>query len=561
MRPASIPACLVLSLLLLGTGISGQAQSTVDERNHALNRYVGFTNECLHLLYTFRGGLEVLNRSVIASVEEGESITLSYGFEDFYREDKLFTFLQGSCERTASRIDQGLEIKVLYQNTKQNQVLTESERLILNRMRDQIWSLVLEFLEKNYSLVTTIGSNNYNIDREIFDLLAQIERIYQDIDTEVSNMRIYLEEIIPPVPPVLQPFTSLATTGEALIHAIKIGDQAAIDASRLALGQSIEAARRAKLQYANQLRQLGIQFGNEGEQAYDHAVEYGELLLQRSEPRALASKVRNSWSRHTTAYYHYNIRLLDIYNHHKYGLTSYYKSLIEHSNRVFLHQLDISPWFVVIYPKEPEPDLVIAAPAPVIVVEIDDSETETLSLVAAPTNNLVFLIDVSASMNGSDKLPVFKENLEFLVSLFRPEDNIAIVTFSENASIVLDATSGSYPAEIKSAIRGIRTGGETRIKKGFKEAYRIAEEQFIFNGTNRVILITDGIFDTDRSVESTISRSAGKGIQLSVMLVGRREATPVKARLSQLAGLGEGRYSHMTTENAKQVLVSEAKGE
>lgn len=561
MRPASIPACLVLFLLLLGAGISGYAQSTVDERYHALNRYVGFNNECLHLLYTFRNGLETLNRSVIASVEEDESIVLTYGFEDFYRDKRLFTFLQGSCERTAPTIDQGLELEVLYQRTKQNQALTESERLSLNRMRDQIWYLVLEFLEKNYSLVDIIRSNSYDVDREILLSLDQIERIYQDIDAEVSKMRRYLEEITPPVPPALQPFTSLATTGEALIYAIRIGDQAAINASRLALGQSVDAARRAKLQYASQLRQLGIQLGDEGEQAYDHAVEYGELLLQRSEPGTLASQVRNSWSRHEPAYYHYNIRLLDIYNHHKYGLTSYYKSLIEHANRVFLSPLDITPWFTVIHPKEPEPDLVIEAPEPVVIIEIDDSETETLSLTAAPTNNLVFLIDVSASMNGSDKLPVFKENLEFLVSLFRPEDNIAIVTFSENASIVLDATPGSNPEEIKSAIRGIRTGGETRIKKGFKEAYRIAEEQYIFNGTNRVILVTDGIFNTDRAVESTISRSAGKGIQLSVMLVGRREATPVKARLSQLAELGEGRYSHMRSENAKQVLVSEAKGE
>lgn len=561
MRPATIPACLVLFLLSLGGGFSLHAQSKVDERNESLNRYVGFTNECLHLLYAFRSGLEELNRSVIASVEEDESITIVYEFEDFFRDERLFTFLQGSCERTAPTIDQGLELEVLYQNTKKNQALTEFERLTLNRMRDQIWYLILEFLEKNYSLVTATSRNNDDIEEEVFGLLDEIGRIYQDIDREVSRMRPYLEEIIPPVPLALQPFASLSTTGEALIHAIRINDDAAIAASRLALGQSIEAARRAKSQYASQLRQLGIQGGDEGEQAYDHAIEYGELLLQRSEPRALASQVRNSWSRHEAAYYHYNIRLLDIYNHHKYGLTSYYKSLIENSNRVFLYPLDITPWFQVIHPKEPEPELVIEAPAPVIIIEIDDSETETLSLIAAPTNNLVFLIDVSASMNGTDKLPVFKENLEFLVSLFRPEDNIAIVTFSENASIVLDATSGSYPAEIKSAIRGIRAGGETRVKKGFKEAYRIAEEQFIFNGTNRVILITDGIFETDRAVESTISRSAGKGIQLSVMLVGRREATPVKARLSQLAELGEGRYSHMRSDNAKQVLVSEAKGE
>lgn len=559
MRPVSFFVSLVLIFLLTGGGISVYAQANEDERNKALNRYVGFTNECLHLLYTFHNGLGDLNQIIVVSIEKNERITPAYRFDDFYRNNRLFTFLQGSCERTAPTIDQGLELEILYQRTKQNQALAESERIVLNRIRDQIWYLVLEFLEKNYSLVTETGIVRNDRYQEIFSHLDEIERIYQDIDKEVYTLRDYLEEISRPVPLAIQPFTLLATSGEALLHAIRVDDQAAIAASRLALGQSIEATKRAKLQYSSQLRQLGIYLGDEGEQAYDHAVEYGELLLQRSDPRILASNVRNSWSRHPASYYHYNIRLLDIYNHHKYGLSSYYKSLIQHSNRVFLYPLDVTPWFTVIHPQEPE--LTIVAPAPIVVAEVDDSETETLSLTSAPTNNLVFLIDVSASMNGSDKLPVFKKNLEFLVSLFRPEDNIAIVTFSENASIVLDATSGSNSAEITSAIRGIRTGGETRVKKGFKEAYRIAEEQFIFNGTNRVILITDGVFETDRAVESTISRSAGKGVQLSVMLVGRREATPVKARLSQLAELGEGRYSHMRSENAKQVLVSEAKGE
>lgn len=561
MRSVYFSFCLILLVFLQGLGPSAFAKTHQDEYNRAINRYVAFTNECLHLLYEFRGGLESLNQTIVIAYEDNQTVDLRYSFEEFYRDKRLYTFLQGSCERTSPAIDQGLDLEILYQRTKNNQVLPEQTRLALNKFRDQLWYLVLESLEKNHSLSVAAQTHQGGDYSELFDLLESIERAYEDIDQEVTKLRSYLEEITPPVPVALQPFTSLTTTGEALLHAIRVQDPAAIAASRLALGQSIDAARRAKMQYINQLTELGVWFENDDEQAYDHAIEYGELLLKRSTPAALASHVRNTWTRHTPSYFHYNIRLLDIYNHHKYGLTSYYKSLIQHANRVFVHPLDVAPWFKAIRPELPEPELANAPAQPTPTSARIPDPSESLSLATAPTNNLIFLIDVSASMNSTDKLPVFKENLEFLVSLFRPEDKIAIVTFSEQTSLVLESTTGNHGTEIKSAIRSIRTGGETRVKKGFKEAYRIAEEQYIFNGTNRVILITDGIFDTDRAVESTISRGAGKGVQLSVMLLGRREATPVKAKLSQLAELGEGRYSHLRSDNAKEVLVHEAKGE
>lgn len=551
---------ILLLVFLSAFSFQGWGQSDQDRRVEAINRYIDFSNECLHVLYAFREDLEELNKSMVLAIEQEESLVPAFNFSEYYRDDKFFTFLQGTCARTTQAIDAGLELRVLYGRTSNNQILTEQMRIRLNEYRDQIWYLMLEFLDKNYTLLTEVNRPRLRGDlfTDLFDRLDGISSVYLRIDDQISSFREYLETL-PPLPEALRPFKSVADHGEALLHAVKTNDDAAIFASREALRQAISASKTARERNARDLRNLGISFEDDDEQAYDHAVEYGELLLRKTEPDILRSDVRRAWNRHAPSYNHFNRPLIDLYNHHKYGLTSYYKSLVNQADRRYPYPLDITPVFVVIYPEEEEEIEVVVVPPPV--EEESEEEEEILTLEAAPTNNLVFLIDVSASMASSDKLPVLKENLEYLVSLFRPEDKIALVTFAGDASIVLEATPGIFPSEIKSAIRGIRTGGETKIKKGFREAYRIAEEEFIFNGTNRVILITDGIFQTDRSLESTISRGAGKGIQLSVMLLGRREAPQVRSRLSQLSDLGEGRYSHLKASTAKEVLVREARGE
>ena len=549
----------VLLLAVLPYHSLGKVQN--DSEVEALNRYLDFTNECLHVLYAFREDLEELNKSMVLAIEQEESLTPAHDFSDYYRNDRFFTFLQGTCARTSEDLDAGIELRVLYQWTRNNQALPEQQRIELNRYRDQIWYLMLEFFDKNYTLAAEVSKPRLRGDvfGDLFEILEEISNIYLRVDQQVAAFRTYLDRILPPLPEALRPFKSLTVNGEALLHAVREEDEAAIYASRQALLQSITVSKTTRDRNARQLRELGISFEDDEEQAYDHGIEYGELLLARTKPDVLEGGVRKGWDRYPASYHHYNRRLIDIYNHHKYGLTSYYKSLMNQADQLYPYSLDVSPIFLVIRPQEPEifeePE---PEPEPVIVEVVEE---EVLTLEAAPTNNLVFLIDVSASMSSSDKLPVLKENLEFLVSLFRPEDKIALVTFAGDASVVLEATSGMFPSEIKTAIRGIRTGGETKVKKGFREAYRIAEEEFIFNGNNRVILITDGIFQTDRFLESTITRGAGKGIQLSVMLLGKREAPQVQSRLSQLSELGEGKYSHLKASTAKEVLVREARGE
>ncbi len=419
---------------------------------------------------------------------------------------------------------------------------------------------MLDFVDQSYALMELAkqSTSTQNQSEDLLRALAYIEIIYQDIATVTERLRRYLNTMTQPLPPALQPFQSMIDDGEALLHAIKTNHEPGIFAARQSLMQSVELSRQSRNRFGRELYQLGLRFDDEEEEnAYDHAVEYGELLLQRSQPDWISNPPRGKWSRYPTQYHHFNERILDLYNHHKYGLTSYYRNLLDHTDRVFVHPLDVAPWFMVIHPQEPEPD---QEPIPVVSMDSPEPEEDELSLSAAPVNNLVFLIDASASMNRPEKLPLFKENLEFLVSLFRAEDQIAIITFSGDATVVLNTTQGIFPSEIRTAIRSIRTGGETKIRKGFREAYNIAESEFLVNGTNKVILITDGVFEADRGVQNLITRHADIGIQLSVIYLGNRVAPIVEDRLSQLAELGEGRYSHFHTDNAKEVLVKEARG-
>lgn len=556
LQGSGLSILLVQALCMLP--LPGYAQSYSEHSSRVLNRYIDFTNESLHVLYAFREGLEDLNRSLVLAIEQGDLLNPAYDFSDIYRDGRLFTFLKGTCTRTSENLGTGVSLRILYVKTQDNQSLPEQNRIRLNFHRDQIWQLMLRFFEKNYALATSVSSPGAaaNDFEDLFLLMEDISRIYQQIDDQVRDLRAVIEQIRFPLPEALQPFKTLLICGDELLRAVIAQQPEQIRVTRLKLQETIRNSKLGRLQISQDLRALGIAFEENEEQAIDHGIEYGELLLARTRPEALQTPHRKGWNRLPNAYHHYNRSLIDSYNHHKYGLTSYYNSLIHQTDHRYPLALDLTPVLLIIRPREPDQETRISPPQPA-----GTPEEKVFTLASAPTNNLVFLIDVSASMGSSDKLPLLKENLEFLITLFRPDDQIAIVTFAGDATVMLEATSGMFPAEISTAIRHIRTGGETRVKKGFREAYRIAEEAYIFNGNNRVILITDGIFQTDRSLETTISRAAGKGIQLSVMLLGKREAPQVQMRLSQLSRLGEGQYSHVTATSARELLVNEATGE
>ncbi|HVA51541.1 MAG TPA: VWA domain-containing protein [Pirellulales bacterium] len=180
-----------------------------------------------------------------------------------------------------------------------------------------------------------------------------------------------------------------------------------------------------------------------------------------------------------------------------------------------------------------------------------------------PAGNLVFLIDVSGSMDGPAKLPLLKSALHLLVDKLGENDRVAMVVYAGSSGLVLPSTSGLYKETILAALDALEAGGSTNGGSGIQLAYNVAREKFIKGGANRVILCTDGDFNvglTDRgSLTRLIEDEAKSGVFLSVLGFGAGNLKD--ATMEQLADRGNGNYAYIDTLNeARKVLVEQLGG-
>ena len=180
-----------------------------------------------------------------------------------------------------------------------------------------------------------------------------------------------------------------------------------------------------------------------------------------------------------------------------------------------------------------------------------------------PPSNLVFLLDVSGSMRDSNKLPLVKTAMELLTSEMTEDDRIAIVAYAGKAGLKLDSTSGQDKTRIIDAIHALSAGGSTNGEAGIKLAYEKAVEHFINDGTNRVILCTDGDFNVGTSDNSElvklIQKQAKSKVFLSVFGFGMGNIKDGK--LEQIADKGNGQYGYIdNVGEARKLFVEELVG-
>ncbi len=177
-----------------------------------------------------------------------------------------------------------------------------------------------------------------------------------------------------------------------------------------------------------------------------------------------------------------------------------------------------------------------------------------------PPSNLVFLLDVSGSMQSPDKLPLLKQGFRMLTENLRPEDRVAMVVYAGASGLVLPSTPGSEKEKILEALGRLRAGGTTAGAAGIRQAYSVAEEHFIEGGNNRVILATDGDFNTgvssDAEMVRLIEEKRESGVFLTVLGFGTGNLKD--AKMEGLADHGNGNYFYIDGPlEAKKVLVSE----
>ncbi len=179
---------------------------------------------------------------------------------------------------------------------------------------------------------------------------------------------------------------------------------------------------------------------------------------------------------------------------------------------------------------------------------------------ARPASNLVFLLDVSGSMNQPNKLPLLQRSMKMLVDQMGENDQVAIVVYAGAAGLVLDSTNGLNKQTIIDALDRLRAGGSTAGAAGIQLAYQIAQDHYITGGTNRVVLCTDGDFNVGVSNQTTLAAMVGEraktGVHLTVLAFGMGNHND--AMLEQITNKGDGNYAFIDSDQeAQKVLVEE----
>ncbi len=177
-----------------------------------------------------------------------------------------------------------------------------------------------------------------------------------------------------------------------------------------------------------------------------------------------------------------------------------------------------------------------------------------------PPANLVFLVDVSGSMQSADKLELLKSSLRLLTKQLRKEDRISLAVYAGASGVVLEPTSGNEKSKIRRALDGLTAGGSTNGAAGIRLAYDLAEESFIEGGINRILLATDGDFNVGtvnfETLKDLIENKRKSGVSLTTLGFGTGNYND--HMMEQLADAGNGNYAYIDTLNeAQKVLVDE----
>ncbi|MDE3084159.1 MAG: VWA domain-containing protein [Verrucomicrobiota bacterium] len=180
-----------------------------------------------------------------------------------------------------------------------------------------------------------------------------------------------------------------------------------------------------------------------------------------------------------------------------------------------------------------------------------------------PAANLVFLIDVSGSMDEPNKLPLVQQALRLLLDQLKPDDHVAIVTYAGESGLTLPSTAVSHRREILDALDSLHADGSTNGGRGIELAYDIAKANFISGGVNRVILATDGDFNVGVTDEGDLTRlveeKARSGVELTALGFGTGNYKD--SMFEQLADKGHGNYGYIDSlAEAKKLLVEQIGG-
>jgi Mg-chelatase subunit ChlD len=209
--------------------------------------------------------------------------------------------------------------------------------------------------------------------------------------------------------------------------------------------------------------------------------------------------------------------------------------------------------------KPVEKEKEVEIPEPVIITETLSDSTAVLPINQYNANNIVFLLDISSSMSHSNKLELMKGALAELTKALRPIDKITLISYADNTTLLLSTTSGDQKDTIISIVNALKAYGSTSGAKGFNSAYSMIKQEFMANGNNQLIVVTDGVFKSEdqKTISKLVKKAARKKITTSI--VGIKSSVSTIENLSLVSKSGNGSFLPIENEADLKIIIEELK--
>ncbi len=561
--------------------VQGQAS---EKKIAALNNYVDFINEgCVSLenffieLENFNNNLNIYYWNRLKELE-------------FCNRDSLLTL-----EEYTARVD--AQYAVCLKDT----VLPLSAREKLNSSTKKLFSLIKEIQIHRDSLAFYVKNKEYEHDAglntaySILENCSELYTLYEEYKEELYSKIIEINALLSTsttskLAKSVKAFRPFLINSKLVIEGIKRGNESIVKSSGSQLAQIIEDLKTNKAKLLEGINIYAFDGNQNPYYLFDEILEKAISMYLFSIQYTKSTQYTAPYGDKGEDYFYYNYKLLKVYNNLSFGITNLYNEFLASTNETWLKTTCEPNWFKVLYPQlrkgeqklvNNNRDSIITVPEvinnePIALVEIKeevidaqpeviaDSENpkikkDTSAFAGYALNNLVFLLDVSSSMEQPEKLPVLKGAFKHLVNLMRPEDYVAIVIYSGEAEVVVPATSAAEKNMLISSIEYLNSGGGTKVNKGLELSYEVALNNYITDGNNRIILATDGGFQIDKKFNKLVKKCNDSGISLTIIYLGKYENKSVVNTFRDITEKSNGNYIYVTSKNAKQVLLQEAK--
>ncbi len=543
-----------------------------------LNQYVAFINESLRQVSTW----QVLLRNYSSSAEYYRQTTvprrrgnLSYSHEEVKLPVSLF----------AQVINSSRFIPATYRSSVQSQAN------VLMNMLKEMDALSIELI--GYTQEKQYEQDDLHRSDEIVERYAFLVGLYdQKKEALYHDIRRIYESY-----PVVNSSDAWYVSGMAMLEVLDLDKEVLFGVRRYLGGQENTLPEADKLE-AGGRKLIADEYKNlKGLTRYGRSnglcpyTPYEDLAENSIRLARKVTELANKGGKYETFYYFYNNELVYEYNKFcelsKVGLLKSINQLnlvafkresngypprinrvTEKDSLPDLSQRPAQPGKPtavtqqkLAHPAEPvvhlQHDTVFVERVDTVFIERNTDGKNFYSLEGFAPNNMVLLLDVSASMKAPHKMPLLKKSVKTLLQLLRPEDKVSIIVYSGKAKVILEAASGSETQKIAQAIDELDSDGSTDGTAGIRLAYKVANRHYIRAGNNRIILATDGEFPVNNELYNLATANAQEDVYLSVFHFTPR-STP-NTPLWQLSQKGRGSYEHITPQNANYKLVSEAK--